>query len=304
MTIDWARVAKPQPDCYDSDAIDALLLDKKGWRKAPPNPSVPSLLDGAIVVAPDPFQHQSDTVKNTEATEEELRLVERYIRAWPDGAAAMARLVDEFWPKRLVDKVTHAPRLGVRGSSSGHLAMDDWNQNERFRTAVYVSVNDGEGGAGGMYHEMGHLRLEAVGIFIERHDGVLLANANPVLDDLGQIDLEKSELYPSPVRFDKPPTATDPGVPAMRPMSAVLHGLYAWIVFGENDVWCAETIDRAYACSFLRDNVHKIVTGLAEVRANAKPTPEGEKFLEGLLAWGDDLVVRAVDAINKDTFTA
>lgn len=300
--IDWARVAKPQPDGYDSDVLAALLLEKKKWQKAPNVTSGQSLLDGAIAIATDPFHHQSDAVKDTIATDEELANLDRHIKAWPDGARSMARLIDEFWPKRLVNPLTGEPRTGVAGSSSGHLALDDWNQTERFRMAVYVSVNDGEGGAGGTYHEFGHLRLETVGIFIEHHDGVLLANANPILTD-GQIDLEKSELYPSPVRFDKPPTTADPlGVPAMRPMSAVVHGLYAWLIFSENDIRCAETINLAAGCNFLRQNIPKIATGMAEVRKNAKPTPAGEAFLEGLLAWGEDVVARGVAVVNSDRF--
>jgi HEXXH motif-containing protein len=133
---------------------------------------------------------------------------------------------------------------------------------------VFVTVNDPQGCAAGIYHEVGHLRLETCGLNIDDHDGRLITN--PIED-----------LFDSPVRKD-----------VKRPMCAVIHGLYAWLMLTENDLWCADRISAADACSYLRPNLPKLREGIVEVERYAQPTVIGDVFLGGMMTWARDIVAR------------
>lgn len=259
MQIDWARVAQPQPDGYDSAVIAELLQKRFGWVKASRTDSV--LVGGDVAVAPCPFKYQSEYMLDASADVQldELAAVDKYLAAWPDGYLMLGKFLDEFWPMRM-DGVG-------RGSSSGHQPMNSWNDAFR-RTAVYVTTTDPEGCATGVYHEVGHLRLEALGMDIDDHDGRLITN--PIED-----------LYDSPVRKD-----------VQRPMCAVIHGLYAWIMLSECDLWCADTISSADAAHYLRNNIPKIENGILEVERYVQPTPNGAIFISSMLDWARDVVQR------------
>lgn len=264
--IDWARMAKPQPDGYDSDVMAALLQDRWQWSRAMPGPEALTLVGGTVAVVQDPYRVRSKDFADAfaDVTTTELAAIDQYLAAWPAGYVALAKFLDQFWPKRF---------LGGwgRGSCSGHHAIDETTRV----TNVFVTVSDPQGCAEGIYHEVGHFRLETLGMNIDDHDGRLITN--PITDG-----------YTSPVRR----FAEDGKTPITRPMCAVIHGLYAWLMLSENDLWCAEQISASAASVYLRQNLPKISDGIAEIERYAQPTPRGEPFLSGMLAWARDIVDR------------
>jgi len=275
--IKWEKIAKPQPDAYDSLVVSNLLHAKYGWKKYQPTSTDVTICNRQVWVRPDRTISTTTVDENlSEAmdrvTPEYVETLTPYLTTWTDGCLWLGNFVDEFWPKW-----SKHMNPSARGCVSGHQQM-----HEAIRYAgepkivVYVSINDAQGCAEGIYHEAGHAKLEAIGIDIETHDGLLLANG-------------PDELYDSPIRRDK-----------KRPMSAVVQAIYSWMVFTENDIQCAK-INAEHSSMYMMGNIPKIEDGLVEIERHVKFTPEGRKFLDGYLEWGHD-VVRRAKVICQDVY--
>jgi hypothetical protein len=294
MKIEWKRVAKPQPDGYDSEVIASILNEKYGWKKIQPTSEL-RLCNGAVAVVqdrqytPEQISHPSNPMTDgmPYMTPEVCAGIDRFLMAWPEGGQMLQLFLDEYWAKwsKFMDK--HG-----RGCSSGHYEMKsclhDYGLTKGLvLNAVYVTANDWQGCSEGIYHEVGHARLESVGIDIDTHDSRLLLNG-------------PDELYDSPVRWD-----------IKRPMSAVVQAVYSWIMFCEADIQCAKNLtgyDTKHpeqqqtaaeaSVSYLIGNIPKIQDGLTEIRNNIKFTPEGKDFFDGYLEWGEDVVARGIEVLK------
>jgi hypothetical protein len=286
MHIEWERVAKPQDDGHDTDVMAYLLNRRFGWVKRQPTGDL-QMCNGTVDVGPDPHNFGGPPMRCPYGTILEpdipahVAKVDEFLKPWATGYKSLQKFVDWYWPKFWpLSYHTKNPDDDFvlshgNGCSSGHLEMCE----SSVVNPVYVTFNNPQGCAEGFYHEVGHLRLEALGISINSHDHALIEN--PIED-----------LYDSPVRFD-----------VKRPMCAVIHGLYAWVMFTENDIACATYFgDVALSDSvlYIKTNVPKIRNGIDEVRRYARMTPNGIKFLDGLLEWSDDVATRgeAVLAAN------
>lgn len=277
MTIDWKRVCKPQPDGYDSHVIAHLLKEKYGWSKITPT-SEYTLCDGQVAVVKDPLYDdpELDAPMNPMIngydrwTPEVAAGLDPYLRQWEDGHEMLKLFLDQFWPKW--SKIMGD---GANGCSSGHYEMkfgarEGGRESGLILNAVYVTINSMQGCAEGIYHEVGHARLEALGMNIDDHDYRLILNT-------------PDELYDSPIRRDK-----------KRPMSAVIQAIYSWIVFGENDIQCAKIPGNLInSAHYLIGNIPKIEDGLVEIRKHTRYTPEGKDFLDSYIEWGESIVERA-----------
>lgn len=314
--IEWKRVAKPQADGYDSHVIASFLQEKYGWKKKTPACDY-TLCDGLVAVRPSPYHKTLSDIINNNYEENNLlqtyligsyeiwndtraKNIEPYLRAWDIGHEMFKLFLDEYWPlvshfyierpnNKLIniDKNTTLENIAaqidahhMRGCSSGH-----WNPSTRelelakpYMNAVYTTIVSHQGCVEGMYHEVGHLRLNALNLEIEKHDGRLFTNTS-------------EELYESPIRRDK-----------KRPMSAVIQAIYSWIIFGENDIQCAKIEGNSReSADYLIINLPKIEDGLATIRQHIKCTPEGKDFFDGYLEWGEDVCDRG-RALCKEEF--
>jgi len=296
MNIQWNRIAKPQADGYDSHIIGQILKDKYGWQRTVPT-SEWRLCEKTVGVVTDritgstgdnPDSHMIDGMPYV--TEERLSKIDNFLMAWPEGAHMLQLFMDEFWPKwsRLMSSEAS------RGSSSGHYEIINCIREGRFKglavNATYVSINDPQGCCEGIYHEVGHARLESLGLNIDSHDNLLITNT-------------QDELYDSPIRWD-----------VKRPMSAVVQAIYSWIMLTEADIQCATnltgidikdpiknpTLTPAEASSnYMLGNVPKLQDGLEEIRKHAKLTPAGVDFMDGYLEWGDSVVNRGLTVLKE-----
>jgi len=310
MDIQWNRVAKPQADGYDSHIIGQVLKDKYGWQRSVPT-SEWRLCEGTVGVVPDRTvvvsangTSSDDNPENPMingmpyATEERLSKIDHFLMAWPEGTRMLQLFMDEFWPKwsRLMSGEA------ARGSSSGHYEILNCMREGHLKglvvNATYVTLNDPQGCCEGIYHEVGHARLESLGLNIDSHDNLLITNT-------------QDELYDSPVRWD-----------VKRPMSAVVQAIYSWIMLTEADIQCATnltgidikdpiknpTLTPAEASSnYMLGNIPKIQDGLEEIRKHAKLTPAGVDFMDGYLEWGDSVVNRGLTVLKevyKENFDA
>ena len=267
----WYTLARPQEDGSDIPLLSELEHNRIGWTKAPRiADATPSLLQGTIGVyaGPNPRRKNygfgigtsSPRSAPEDITAAWLSEFEPYISTWDVGRRALESFVDEWWCYEL------ANREAV-GCSSGHVEMV---ANQYPYHAVCVTRSDNHGAAQGIYHEYAHLRLEAMGVMIETHDGTLLLNAD-------------TELYTSSVRSDKP-----------CPMSAVLHGVYAWLMLTENDyqLHARKKIFIDELILYSERNLTKIQKGIATIKEYGRFTPAGEDFIRGVYEWADDLCAR------------
>lgn len=178
-----------------------------------------------------------------------LREVCELLKVWPDGHEAVMKNVDRFWP--LKTREGHG-----KGCISGNYPP---TQSRPYR-CIYVTIHDPVGCAEGILHETGHIRLHALGIGLEEHDGSLIQN-------------ESDELFVSPIRKDK-----------LRPMSAVLHAQYSYMMVSELDLRLVEA-GVSDALDYAQINVPRIQQGYTEIQWNAKWTKAGEDFFTGLSLW-------------------
>ena len=182
------------------------------------------------------------------------RAYARLIR-WPLGIEVV-KLADTFMPVELRAE-------GTQGCSSGHVHPGEADG----RIGVFVTVDDPIGCADGLLHECAHQRLHCLGVDLEQHDGLLLQN-----------DFQRR--FFSPIRRD-----------VLRPMSALLHGIYAWTFMLENE------LAQGDALGYLAVNVPKVRAGLATIERHAEWTEEGERWAADFFIWARDCVWRGTDAL-------
>ena len=251
MTIDWARMAIPQADGYDTDRL--IEMAERRWGGTHTT---------RTAIEPVPFSTHPDY--EAAISHEHLDAIELTLGTWPEASEGFHRFVDVFWPLERVVPMRPAPK----GCMSGHIVLPSG------RRGVYVTVFDIDGAREGLLHEWGHLRLEAAGIDLATHDGRLLDHA----DD---------ELFISPIRKD-----------TMRPMSAVLHGFYAWVLLSQGDLMAAS--DRAVdVVSLVEMNVPKIEEGILLLDA-IRTTADGAQFITALLGWAEVVVSQMWDLVGRD----
>lgn len=242
-SIDY--LVRPQADGSDSAAI--VQMAEERWGR--PEPYLGAARLGRVAVA---LAEQSIApwVEPT-ISHPNLPAIAKAMSRWPAAWEGFQRFVTVFWP---LDQ----PGLNARGCTSGHAVL-------RSQRVVYVTVYDVEGCREGLLHEWAHLRLEAMGVDLEFHDGRLLRN-----DNAGLI---------SPIRKDK-----------LRPMSAVLHGFYAWVLMSAGDVIAAQQEGPENVVDFFRTNVAKLEEGILTLNRHARWTEVGAPFGFELIAWAEELV--------------
>ena len=250
---DWRRVAQPQEDGSDSTVYRAGAAER--WQHVPGTVVGDPRLWGTVALRRLGRSLAPDII-DAPLDHPALAEIEALVRLWPAGETAVRELIDVISP---VTKETHEGQ-GIHGSICGH---EDVGPGRPLQ--IVITTFDPIGGAEAVLHETGHLRLKCLGVDLETHDGTLLKNA----DD---------ELFPSPVRFDK-----------LRPMPAVLHGLYSWVMLSQQDLAVGAT-EPARVVPYLEINVPKIENGLATVRAHAKLTAAGVAFLDGFFLWAEQVV--------------
>ena len=273
MSIDWYKIAKPQSDGYDSNILCKKAQENYNWQKSIPQTPY-SLCNGNVAI----FEGKNSkcipgfnlgpegTFIPHVCTAEWVDQFRPFIETWNDGCLALSKFVDEFWAWDLSDQ--HPLKSsGTSGCASGHI---DIKRERYYQHVVSVTTYSLHGCSEGIYHEYAHLRLQALGIRIEDHNYELLLNS-------------PEELYSSSVRFDK-----------KRPMSAVLHGVYAWLMFLENNCQLLKShiISEEKFRSVVSQQYPKLENGINEVKQYARFTDNGNDFIRGVYDWSDDLVLR------------
>lgn len=188
--------------------------------------------------------------------------IEHFMMQWRAGWRGFNHLIDEVYPLEAVPY----QRPAVPGSCSGHHIGSDGT------LGLFVTFGNVPGAVAGCWHEFGHLRLHSLGIGLEEYTPQFFNNP-------------PGARYVSAIRKDK-----------LRPISACLHGLYAWCLLSEGHLRFPVEDVR----SFLSLNVLKLEDGLHTQEAQSQLTAEGEQLMTPFYEWADDLIRRIWEFIGRD----
>ena len=170
--IDWARLAQPQPDGYDTHM--ALRLAP---RAATSGHAWPHLAEGHVAVRESPPEVlRRWGFRQAELDAPQLEAALTYLRSWPEAYAQFCQLIDVLHPVRDAD-AAH-----TEGSSSHHQS----NQ----RGHIWATVFDALGLAQALVHELAHTKLFDLGLALESDHHLII---NP-----------RTQLFESPIRKDRP----------------------------------------------------------------------------------------------------
>lgn len=263
--VDWARMAVPQPDGYDTDMILRLATTGVSPLRGTPYARRPTcgaatFCDDAVAVRKGPPQGlNSPGVGPADPAHPNLRRAAGLLARWPEAYEQFKGLIDTVF--------TYSDRTQARlGSmacgSSSHSYEQDFG-------SVLATVDDPFGLAQALVHEMAHQKLRAMGVSIETADRLI---TNP-----------PEQRFVSPIRKDK-----------ARPMTAVFHAQYSFIHVTALDLHMLSKAEDAFeqtrALMLLARNVPRMKSGHDEIVAHVKTDDAGSIFVRSFLAWSSTVV--------------
>lgn len=261
-SIDWARMARPQRDGYDTDA----LLELHQGAPAPWHVSGARLggpvevgTSGTPLLAPPRFLPAAEPFG---ALGEAMGL----IAAWPEMAAQWPRIISHIQPFTDVEATAQAGKPPI-GSCS---------HNESARLGLIgLTVNCPLGAAQALVHETAHHKLRIMGV--DNEASIRLLTNDP------------AQMYFSPI------------VGRPRPLTALLHALYSFLHVLELDLRLLEAereADRRRDLhKLLTRNAPRVAEMTATLRAAARSDRDGEAFLAALLEWAEEALRSALDLL-------
>jgi hypothetical protein len=274
--IDWARMASPQADGYDT--IVALRLASTTTSQLRPTTyrraaagGAPTLFNGRVAIRNrDAGGLPAPRFVIAPTNHPNLRAAEQLLLTWPEIAFQFPYLIDTIQP--WIDTSRSAQEWREEPGSSSH------SEDAEFGT-IMVTVDSAIALAQAMVHEMAHHKLRALGVsFLEASQ--LITNS-------------PNELYVSPIRTD-----------CRRPMMAVLHAQYSFIHVTALDVaiHCAsapQSETRRLAEVLLARYLPRMIMGYNEIQKYARTDAAGDIFLGAFMAWSRSVIARGHDILAQ-----
>ena len=278
LAIDWARMAFPQPDQYDSRVVlelagSCMSLGRRAPYRRRPVGLHPTIFDGCVAVRalPRSTLREPDFVL-APADHPNLAAAARYVARWPEAYAEFKLLIDTVIP--LYDAIV-AP--AERGEVLGSCSHSD---EDRFGSLM-ATVEDPLGLAQAMLHEMAHQKLRALGVSVEGAQHLIVN--------------DPQETYRSPVRHD-----------VMRPMTAIFHAVYSFIHVVALDLrMIAEEEDpavRERMVLLLARNVPRMQAGCATLGASLCTDAAGAVFCGAFMDWAESILVTGEEVLAEHGF--
>jgi len=276
---DWARMAAPQADGYDTDMILRLAttgvspLRATPYARRPPCGAV-TFCDGAVAVRKAPPKGlTSPGIGPADPAHPNLPRAADILARWPEVYDQFKKLIDTVFPYS--DRIQ--ARLGPMAcGSSSHSYEQDFG-------SVFATVDDPFGLAQALVHEMAHQKLRAMGISIEAADRLI---ANP-----------PEQRFVSPIRKDK-----------TRPMTAVFHAQYSFIHVTALDLYmlskAEDASERTRILMLLARNVPRMKSGHEEIVTHIKTDDAGSIFIRYFLAWSWDVIQEGQRALDSHGYGA
>jgi HEXXH motif-containing protein len=262
--LDWRRLAATQEDQYDTDVVLALA-ERRGFVRVD-SAGKPRFLGRIAITNSSP--NLAPDCDPTTPDHPNIAAAEELIRLWPAMAEQLPRLTDQL-NLFLHEK---SPYLDDGVGSMSNAGDGRWG-------TISSTINSAVGFAGSLVHEMAHHKLRALGVEFESAEHLIL---NP-----------SEQRFRSPVRYD-----------CLRPMSAVLHGQYAFLYSAE---MCLRIVQadrdsargRRVATDALAVKLPKLVFGLEVLNSHAITDENGAEFLEGLNEWCLRLFEEGFDLLKE-----
>ena len=288
--IDWSRIAAPQPDQYDTEvALDLMANKLRGrwlycgasgedwWR---PDGRI-KLGDGRVDVGycydgPCAGSLPRDQT-NAPLDHPNIAAAEEFLHAWPVAAEQFGRLMRCLHP--VIDPHRPSDERAFLGGSNSH------SEDHRAMFGTLCStINCPLMLADNCVHEMAHQKLFALGVYKESSTA-LITN-------------DPQEMYASPVIVDRP-----------RPMTAVIHGVYAFCYVAQLELHVLDTnLLNGERRDMLRKRLPNVLgrlhTGVREIVDNVRSDACGTAFLGGLYRWIDQLLKDGRARLGMQSFPA
>jgi HEXXH motif-containing protein len=275
-TIDWSRLAEPQTDGYDTDAILLLMSSENTpWRPRPfqrPHGKPPTVAHGTVSVNFDDTEPliPGPRFAPVEGLHPNLERALNYVERWP--------VVAKQWPQ-FIHRIQCYTDTAIPEEERPHrLASASHSIDARFGE-VALTIDCDLTTAQCIVHEMAHHKLRAIGIANER--AVRIVTNPPAM------------LYESPVVLDQP-----------RPMTAVLHAEYTFIHVTQLDIEmlraekCPQT--RARIMSLLKRNLVRVEKGLQTIQRHISLDQQGESFIGAFINWSKSVIETGNAIMNQD----
>lgn len=258
LDIDWARLAEPQEDGYDTAVLLELLKTGHYAERQQPAPPAgdPVWVDGRArwMVELPPEKRPSPDYELLPPDDSFVRGGLQLLDLWPAARRQSADILIGLCPLTMLAYASR--RGGGHGGSCGHFGDDfGW---------IYCTADDTWGFAEGIVHEMGHWKLRALGMWFEDWTPLIL-------------DHKPDELFVSPVRKDK-----------ARPMGAVLHAQYSYIHVARISTLTLRATQEPQKqdVDWAELQLNRITEGQGTLREHARGTSGvGELFLRGVDEW-------------------
>ena len=267
LASDWSRAAVPQADQYDArlalhlaETTTSPLRDQLYKRASVGD--APSCFEGRVAVRYCYPDWLYPGFVDAPADHPHLTLAAELLSRWPVAYEQFCLLIDSVHPLLAPDDPQDDP---------DHFGNTRSHGEEHMFGTLMASVNSPVMLAECFLHEMAHHKLRAFGVSFESCTRLI---ANP-----------PDELFESPLRKDQP-----------RPMTAVLHAMYALTYMTELDLRIiAGEPDGSRMPKLLRrlgTNLGRLEEGRAVLQSSMRLDAEGEAFAAPYHAWVEDIVER------------
>jgi hypothetical protein len=265
QAVDWASVARPQEDLRDLfSALDlfAAHYDPDSIKKNDLDISRDALCGGRVRIRYC-YETTSEDVQDAPFNHPNIKAAEAYLHFWSIGYRQFQAMIHSFHP---------VLRPGQPEDEKGFLEGSYCHSSDHpsMLGTMWSSVNCAMMLAENFVHETAHQKLFALGIRKETCDG-LITN-------------DPAKGYKSSVIIDR-----------ARPMTAVVHGVYAYLYVTQFDVKALRALRKdQHKFSELRNrvrtNMRRIEDGLEEIRRYITVDEEGTQFMKGFYDWADELI--------------
>jgi HEXXH motif-containing protein len=278
-TVDWARMAEPQDDGYDTDVTLRLAengvspLRRLPYRRRSTDGEV-TFCEGAVAVrqAPDGGM-MTDALAAANVNHPNIPAAGVLLSRWPNAYTQFTRLMDTVYP--YTDPQQASMGNQALGSSS-HSYEEDFG-------GIHATVDDALGFAQALVHEMAHQKLRALGISFETAER-LITN-------------DPSQEFESPIRKDR-----------ARPMTAVFHAQYSFIYVTALDLKMLAGAngnrERQLILMLLARNVPRMQSGYEEVARHVRTDEAGGQFVEAFMKWSRDVLERGQAELDASGYGA
>ena len=256
--IDWARLAVPQADGYDT----GVILRLAGASEREPPDGGPAMFDGRTALAAREGALRIPSCRAAPLDHPNIARGEALVALWPAAHRQCGALLREVSPfvdtSRTPEQWAHQPRLVSDGFPFPF-------------GVVAATVDNAHGFAQALVHETAHHKLRALGVQLDRAER-LITN-------------DPAHVYESPVVRDR-----------RRPMTAVVHAQYSFMHVTALDVAMHDAAPddetRTAAAYLLARNVPRMEAGRREIAAHLRPDAAGEAFFAAFERWSESTLRR------------